>query len=210
MPKKINIESRVFSSLEKRLAAGKSLTSAQLSFVKEHQAKSATVENSDVAQGVADLARRLGVDRRTITWHRGRTGAPKSFSVAAWRRFLLAHGKGSTLDRIEDSQSPRRDTAKEQAEETALAQFHAVSNALPDAVRAALEFEGLTVPPERLDSLIFGIWLRLATAQQHTAKLQDLAGIFDPDEEGVNYPTGIIEIAARISEQNQNPQDKPQ
>jgi hypothetical protein len=199
MAKKVSIEDRQFAALEKRLAAGRVLTAAQMQFVKDYtrsRRENQAEGSGDTARGVTDLARRLRVNRQVINWHRGRNKAPKDFSVSAWREYLLTHGKGETIGRVGSADLQRqRDSTLQVAEDAALAQFHAVSNELPHAVTEALRLEGVSLSPEKLEGLTFAIFIRLAATQQAIAERQGINGVFDTDEEGVaNYPARIVNM----------------
>jgi len=121
--------------------------------------------------------------------------------VQAWREYLVANGKLPTLASLTQSQNASRDTRPQIVEDATLGQFEALSNRLPQIITAALEFEGVRVPTDRLDNLTFGIWLRLAAQQQATAERQGIAGIlsFEGDGDGCDYPRAIRAIAGKVS-----------
>jgi hypothetical protein len=212
--KKPKIERDQYAALQKRLNAGKPLTAAQMAFVKSFNddgSKETDAGDYDVVGSAYALARRLGVSRQLLIWHQHRDGAPKTFSVGAWRDYLLAHGKGATIGRVE-SGTTGRDTRQQVAEDAALAQFNAVSNALPEAIAGALQFEKISITDDVLDRVVFQVWLVCAAAQQSCAERQDLAGVFDSDADGVDYPRSIVELCSRISGKatDQNPQETAQ
>jgi hypothetical protein len=204
MKKCFDIHERQFAAIKKRLAGGRTLTAAQMRFVEQYNTSKVETPRADSASGVTDLARRLGVNRQVINWHRGRLEAPKDFSIPAWREYLLTHGRGSTIDRVSDC-SPGHDAARIRTEDATLAQFHAVSNELEKSIRFAMASEGVTLPDKQIDRIVFATWLLLAGAQQSVAEHQNLDGIFDTDEnDRMEYPSAIVSILSRI-DQNQKP-----
>lgn len=192
MKKNSDIDDKQYAAIQKRLDSGRTLTAAQMRFVTNYLSEDISETPSGVASGVSDLARRLNVNRQVIHWHAGRAEAPKTLSVAEWREYLLVHGKGSTIDRMTEGPSGN-DAADVKPDELCLAQFHAVSNALPNAVRFALE--GVELSSAAIDMVTLRVWLVIATAQQAFAERQGFTGILDPYEgDNVDYPSAIVAI----------------
>lgn len=198
-----NLRLAQLAALKKRLQSGKPLTAAQMAFVERDnrtdEPPAPWPQVGDIAASVNELANRLGVDRRVIGWHRGRDGAPTTLSASLWRSFLDEHGKSKTVDRMDKRRRSDRDTRQEIVEDAMLVQFHRVSNALPIALRAALESESVKLPEGNLNRVTFKVWLALAGEQQACAELQGVCGVLDPDEDGCDYPHQIQKLAALVS-----------
>ncbi len=211
MKKITKFEQSQFAALKKRLASGRPLTASQMAFVERYNQDSAPdtgAGGSDTAAGVSALARRLGVSRQIIAWHRGRADAPKSFSVSAWRDYLLTHGKGGTIDRVESSAAIRRGNYAEIFGDGLLAGFGYGCDDIGKFLEAALESAGVVTTPAQRDRAAIGIWLCGAfsvhrVAMKHGCPDSPLTPVeYDPNacpEDNDLFPARIRAAATRIN-----------
>lgn len=211
MEKITEIAQGQFAALQKRLASGRPLTAAQMAFVERYNhahAKDAGAGGSDTAAGVSALARRLGVSRQSISWHVGRTDAPKSFSISAWRGYLLTHGKGGTIDRVASSEKIRRDSWREVFGDGLLAGFGYGCDDIGKLLEVALESAGVVTTPAQRDRAAISIWLCGAygvhrVAMKHGCPDSPLTPVeYDPHAAPADndlFPASIRAAATRIN-----------
>ncbi len=211
MKKITKIEQGQFAALQKRLASGRPLTASQMAFVERYghaSAKDIGAGESDIAAGVSELARRLGVSRQSIVWHRGRADAPKSFSVSAWRDYLITHGKGATIERVESSATVQRDSYREIFGDGLLAGFGYGCDDIGKFLEVALEAADVVTTPAQRDRAAISIWLCGAygvhrVAMKHGCPDSPLTPIeYDPNAAAVDndlFPVSIRAAAIRIN-----------
>ncbi len=182
-------------NIKQRVNSGKPLTSRQRALI-ESQAAGLPSVGTYYALNQSALAEALGCTRQRIAYWTKQPDAPQArangqHDVQAWRQYLAGKGRGIGCG------FARHDTAAQQVEDSALAQFIAVSQELPAAMRDALAG---VVDPSKLDEITLEIWLRLATAQTLAAGRQGVAGILDGDDtDPPEYPSEIVELCARLS-----------
>lgn len=211
MKKITKIEQGQFAALKKRLASGRPLTASQMAFVERYdhaRMKDTGAGDSDTAAGVSALARRLGVSRQIIAWHKGRADAPKSFSVLAWRDYLISHGKGATIERVESSATIQHDSYRAIFGDGLLAGFGYGCDDIGKFLEVALESAGVVTTPAQLDRAAIGIWLFGAygvhrVAMKHGCPDSPLTPIeYDPNASAVDndlFPASIRAAAIRIN-----------
>ena len=209
--KKNSIEAKQFAALKKRLASGRPLTAAQMAFVERHNlapVPEASPDDSDAAASLSALARRLDVSRQLIAWHNGRADAPKSLSVSAWRDYLILHGKGGTMDRVESSGKNRGDSYAEIFGDGLLAGHSFGMDGIGDFLELALQAADIKTTPEQRDMVALWLWLFSAARVHKVAKragcpaspLTDVE--FDPQAAPVDNdwcPPEIRAAATRIN-----------
>ena len=130
-------------------------------------------------------------------------------SVSAWREYLTAHGKIQTQVALDRSAPPK---SKGFDCDTAFAiLFNRLSDALPSAVRLAMSCSGIKASPRKADAVAWRIWIILAANYSKLAKEHDAIGPFDSSsgDGKVEYPEGIKELAARISQKLPKTQESP-
>jgi hypothetical protein len=214
---KKTIKAAQLAALLARLKAGKPLTAAQMEFIESafpeldpplpDSQGAAGDGDDDIAANVNQLAKRLGVHRQAIAYHRGRSGSPDTLSVSRWRQYLTIMGKAPTNIRLQNS---RDEAGPSFSCDTAFAiLFQKLSDALPVAVSASLSEAGVKVSPGCADRVAWNVWTLLAAVYHNTAKAHNAAGPFAPvDNEGrCEYPEEIVKLAGRIDEPV--PEEKP-
>jgi hypothetical protein len=206
MKKMTKLERGQLAALNKRLASGKPLTSAQMQFVQRltHPgADDTSADDADVVANASALAQRLGVSRQSIAWHRGRAGAPKDFSVSAWRSYMLAHGKGATIDRVASSAAIHHDNRREGSFNLGiLSAARAIGEVLGKIIPSSLETAGIAADARQCDRATVSAWLFLC------AKLHSVATRHGCEDSPLNpdyndnlneiCPEEIQQAAARI------------
>jgi hypothetical protein len=212
--KKINAAQ--LTVLMRRLADGIPLTAAQMQFVNvafpELDTPSCVADDGenldDIAVSANELAKRLGVHRQTIAYHKGRSGSPPSLSVSAWRRYLAIMGKLPTCIGMEKTAPPeaegdKRDTPFAIAFEM---MFRKLSDALPTALHFGLSLAGVKLTPRRTDKVAWGTWLILAGAANSISEQHELAGPLDPEDgSACELPQEIEKLAARVAKELPKP-----
>jgi len=176
-------------NLAKRVSSGKVLTNRQREMIAEQAGQRSA---GAWANNLTALADALGTTRQRLEFWRRKDGCPQPrtnglHSVDAWRKFLRGHGVET------GGKATGHDTRLQVAEDASNAQFIAVSNELPAAIRDALA--GI-LPPAQVDQITLLVWLRLAEAQTAAASRQDLAGILDGEEP--QYPDEIAKLCSRL------------
>ena len=207
---KNKMERSQLAALKKRLARGRLLTAAQMAFVERFNSagKDTSAGESDTAAGVSVLARRLGVSRQSIAWHRGRADAPKDFSVPAWRNYLLTHGKGGTIERVESAGKVRREPYNVIFGDGLLAAHGFGMGGIADFLEFALLAAEIETTPEQRDKVAIWLWL-ISAARVHRVGMNNgypdtpLTDVeSDPQaapEDNDWCPSGIRAAAKRIN-----------
>lgn len=209
---KNKIKAAQLNALLAKLNDKKPLTAAQLEYIADNfpddaapgaVAKASGNSPDYVAISANDLAKRLGIHRQIIAYHKGRDGSPKTLSVAAWKSYLSIMGKLPTAIKMEGSHgsgSSAPFTEPFDADTAFAILFHDLSNVIGAAVKHGLMTAGVKLSPRKVDAVAWGAWLVLAARYQRTARENDSDGPFDPvDESGrCDYPPGIVTLAARV------------
>lgn len=209
--KKNSIEAKQFAALKKRLASGRPLTAAQMAFVERHNlapVPEASPDDSDTAAGYSALARRLGVSRQLIAWHKGRAAAPETLSVSAWRDYLVLHGKGGTMDRVESAGKAKRGSYAEAFGDGLLAGHGFGMDGIGDFLEISLLAADVVTTAEQRDTVAIWLWL-FSAARAHKVAMKNgcpaspLTDVeFDPQSAPVDNdwcPPEIRAAATRIA-----------
>ena len=208
---KNSLKSKQFAALKKRLASGRPLTAAQMDFVERYDlasVKDTSADDSDTAASDSALARRLGVSRQLIAWHKSRAAAPETLSVSAWRDYLILHGKGGTLERVESSVKTRRDSWREIFGDGLLTGFGYGCDDIGDYLEAALDAAEVVTTPAQRDRITISLWLLSAArvhkvAMKHGCVDSPLTPVeYDPHaapEDNDLFPSSIRAAATRIN-----------
>jgi hypothetical protein len=195
-----------------RLKSGKPLTASQMKFVEEmfpaeivsHITPDPDIPTpeGDVVSSANELAKRLGIHRQVVAYHRGRTGAPTELSVSAWRDYLILMGKSPTSVKLNKAPSPGTTSGWDCVTAFEVL-FGRLSDALPAALGAALN----ATPSRTVDAVALNLWFCLATVYHQLAREQNVMGPFDPvdGESGhCEYPEEIKKLADRVSAASPN------
>lgn len=193
------------SALAKRLESGKPLTAAQVKFLQSAVSGEGTGEQSafealDVCRTDGELARRLGVQRQVISWHRGRAGSPDSMSVVEWRKYLVANGKIKTTAKMAAASRSESALGFSQSELDAIDHgiallFYDLGEAIPHAVIPALEAVGFAPTQGQADEvalMFYGLLAHIADECCTRATGEALTPTLD------RLPEAIIELRKRV------------
>ncbi|MGO9586830.1 MAG: hypothetical protein ACLP2Y_11605 [Limisphaerales bacterium] len=193
--------------LMRRLQNDKPLTAAQLRFVEAQLNKSIepTIGQNetaptagDVCSSASQLAKQLGINRQTITYHRQLGNSPDTLSESAWRKYLQGAGKLPTSEKLQKSAAPGE--SKQDIMSTAFGMaFISLSNALLPSLKVSLIVIGKKLPPRKLDSFTWLLWQLLAHKYQKLANEHDLPGPFDKFEGEYDWPSEIVKLQTRLS-----------
>ena len=144
-----------------------------MAFVERHdpaREPDASAGNADTAASDSALARRLGVSRQLVAWHRGRAAAPDNLSVSEWRDYLILNGKGGTMDRVESSVNTRRDSYAEVFGDGLLAGHGRGMDGIGDFLEVVLESADVVTTPAQRDTVAIWLWLFSAARVHRVAK----------------------------------------
>ena len=204
------LQAAQLNALAARLKAGRPLTDAQMRFVENFKsggAQVAATNEDDVASSPSDLARRLGVSRQIISYHRTRAGSPQQLRVSDWRDYLTMCGK-AVADRMGSSSSrPTGAGASVVAGLELVSWFEKLSDSLAVIVTASAEHAGVKIAPEQADVMTVGVWTLLAELlDDHLVKNGHERFWLERDEpeaDGTTFqteiPAGIAEVVRRVN-----------
>jgi hypothetical protein len=194
-----------------RLKSGRPLTAAHMRFVQEQlpgndstaQKFSEASTESDIVKNASELAQRLGIHRQTISFHRGRAGAPEALSVSAWREYLTVNGKLPTVSKIGKA-SPRGESYNVVFGDGLLAAHGYGMDGIGEILEVALTAAKLKANAKQRDTLAVWIWL-LSAARVHRVAVRNecpdspfsIPDFSDEDENDWS-PQEIREAAKRI------------
>ena len=183
------------AALQRRLDDGKTLTADQLRILEKDTPASQPADaghDLDLAPSVGTLAKRLGINRQTLTWHRGRADAPQELSVRAWRKYLMTHGKGATLERLAASGKPPRTLQISGFLDGCMTAFEIVDN-IGWLLTAALDAAGVQTTAAQRDQITVHLWSEIALRLDVITNVSKLPGsCFD------DIPPAIAGAARRI------------
>ena len=180
MEKITKIEQGQFAALKKRLASGRPLTASQMAFVEryDHATRKTPAQASQTSQQAFPRWRDgLASPGRAFRMARGRADAPKSFSVSAWRDYLITHGKGATIERVESSVTVQRDSYREIFGDGLLAGFGYGCDDIGKFLEVALEAADVVTTPAQRDRAAISIWLCGAYGVHRVAMKHGMPGL---------------------------------